>query len=991
MDLFRSRKRDADQMGQGEGSSLQKRKAGLSSSLDNLLDIGKLEDPDGTDSEMSATDSDEDIDRNDVNKASRKQKVFAMKSVKRDKKKEKDLRKKIEKNMITMDDFLGKQSEFKMWLFEEKSKNASEVSSPKLKTYFKQFVRLWNKRKLTGKYYRSSNLPDSPATVTSTNVNFLAEYPVTINIPLNTVVENVSEKSQTTSPFVTFGKTPPKVFRSKKFHLFSGAKDVALISVAPIGSPKVEVKNKENIKNEVHYLVPRGDKQACDGSKGQTTTHHGAIPYKVSTYPWASADQTSINTKDSSLDICSTSTPPNMSQTSGENWPSPPTQQEIRGMNCVTNSDSPHVPPPPPPRVESLQRKNSANRSPMLSSNYSDPSDKLPCNGIPEDPHYQDPIDCVSAVNSRTRPDHAKLVLKVIGSHNDEPDLSLYSKPVIEKRLSKEELEGMYAKPMKKSKRDPICEGKIEDATSGNLYEIIDKIKTKSVAKDVHSKGNIQPKADLAPKHFVEPLYQTMEECRANFKHDTVDGDVRCVKDDNLYKKKESPKKFASLSRFSNKRVMAASTEKIYETYLSYGRKSKIQRAKNEAKKSAELGSELQPIKQRCKSQPDMSISEKMNVFDINITNDDNVLSNQSSPTRLSSFKPKDINSTHSVNHGARLLRDRAKSYDDMDTPGTPIILSTPSFDSLCNVTMLKNDSVSMKSFSVRSGSSENVSICNISSSTNSSLSFGPDDRSEKSTSLQSLHSVHSSKSLSPVKEVEELPKKETTPEKVENVCESGCPSDNESYKSGFIPITPGKLNAKKHGIDFSNYLLKPVQIKESQQPSDIDSGTKIGSSSKGVLPESSEASHKINRKGQIKVVIKDTLSGVRTNMDNSKTGSVSRRTEPENRHAVQTVQDCQSMSDENKKPNVPNIGVAGRSRKKETQSTATKLRTLSTDRRQESQSKRHRGEKVKVDCKFLETDLDTVVSERPKSLMKKSKSHSGFEAGSDTVVTEIW
>ena len=40
---------------------------------------------------------------------------------------------------------------------------------------------------------------------------------------------NVTKKEPPTSPFVTFGKTPPKVFKSKKLQLFSSNQDVALV------------------------------------------------------------------------------------------------------------------------------------------------------------------------------------------------------------------------------------------------------------------------------------------------------------------------------------------------------------------------------------------------------------------------------------------------------------------------------------------------------------------------------------------------------------------------------------------------------------------------------------------------------------------------------------------------------------------------------------------------------------------------------------------
>ena len=40
------------------------------------------------------------------------------------------------------------------------------------------------------------------------------------------------DRENPSSPFVTFGKTPPKVFKSKRLQLFGGKPDIALVGIA---------------------------------------------------------------------------------------------------------------------------------------------------------------------------------------------------------------------------------------------------------------------------------------------------------------------------------------------------------------------------------------------------------------------------------------------------------------------------------------------------------------------------------------------------------------------------------------------------------------------------------------------------------------------------------------------------------------------------------------------------------------------------------------
>lgn len=47
--------------------------------------------------------------------------------------------------------------------------------------------------------------------------------------PLQCDPEADDDREKPSSPFVTFGKTPPKVFKSKRLQLFGGKPDVALV------------------------------------------------------------------------------------------------------------------------------------------------------------------------------------------------------------------------------------------------------------------------------------------------------------------------------------------------------------------------------------------------------------------------------------------------------------------------------------------------------------------------------------------------------------------------------------------------------------------------------------------------------------------------------------------------------------------------------------------------------------------------------------------
>ncbi|CAO3642183.1 unnamed protein product [Cunninghamella blakesleeana] len=55
---------------------------------------------------------------------------------------------------ITSDDYFEKASEFRIWLKEKKHKYFNELDSSDARSYFKKFVKAWNKYELDEKYYK---------------------------------------------------------------------------------------------------------------------------------------------------------------------------------------------------------------------------------------------------------------------------------------------------------------------------------------------------------------------------------------------------------------------------------------------------------------------------------------------------------------------------------------------------------------------------------------------------------------------------------------------------------------------------------------------------------------------------------------------------------------------------------------------------------------------------------------------------------------------
>ncbi|RUS85066.1 hypothetical protein EGW08_007160, partial [Elysia chlorotica] len=113
---------------------------------------------DGATKEVHREDSSSESESDIKDPASKVERLQAQRSIRRMRQKEKEKTENSLKNLLSMDDYLAKLSELKTWLKEEKHKEPDTMLSPKLKTHFKTFIRLWNKRKLPPKYYRTCSV-----------------------------------------------------------------------------------------------------------------------------------------------------------------------------------------------------------------------------------------------------------------------------------------------------------------------------------------------------------------------------------------------------------------------------------------------------------------------------------------------------------------------------------------------------------------------------------------------------------------------------------------------------------------------------------------------------------------------------------------------------------------------------------------------------------------------------------------------------------------
>ncbi|CAC5378159.1 unnamed protein product [Mytilus coruscus] len=229
----------------------------------------------------------------DVNKISRKQRTFAKMSVRRDKKKDQEKREKLDKNIISMDDFLNKHGEFSTWIEEEKHKCTKKMSSPKLKAYFKDFMKLWNKRKLPVKYYRGSTDSESPCpTYIARGFSFDEEEIFDSRKQLCRPKKRLSIETHNVldSPFSTFGKTPPKLLPAMtSLHKLETHHEIETQKgYASLNSPVEEI--KEQILSQ--YQVPvKQSRIDSDQESNKENTHSLVEPYYVTPYSWASGGE----------------------------------------------------------------------------------------------------------------------------------------------------------------------------------------------------------------------------------------------------------------------------------------------------------------------------------------------------------------------------------------------------------------------------------------------------------------------------------------------------------------------------------------------------------------------------------------------------------------------------------------------------------------------------------------------------------------------------
>ncbi|XP_061176584.1 uncharacterized protein LOC133185414 [Saccostrea echinata] len=212
----------------------------------------------------------------DVHKASRKLQTFAKKSTRRDKKKEKEKQERKEKNKLSMDDFLSKQVEFTTWLEEEKHKNPKEMSSPKRKAYFKTFMKLWNKRKLSQKYYRGSAEIQSPCPTNPTRTFSFAddeEEVVSFSRPKSKRL-SIEPWGPPDSPFSTFGKTPPKHLQGSNLALLDSQSSLMESSLKEDIHENSGSYKSDSLPKLGEYQIPKNAIQMTDAGQTILTTEN---------------------------------------------------------------------------------------------------------------------------------------------------------------------------------------------------------------------------------------------------------------------------------------------------------------------------------------------------------------------------------------------------------------------------------------------------------------------------------------------------------------------------------------------------------------------------------------------------------------------------------------------------------------------------------------------------------------------------------------------
>ena len=853
-----------------------------------------------------------------------------------------------------------------------------------------------------------------------------------------------------------------------------------------------------------------------------------ATPYRVSVFPWAVADDSG----NQNLDVCSTSTPPNTSfgVQETEDWPTPPTEEEINGSSSDSKPSrtrtnvSPQVPPPPPPppRSESLTPRNKSLMSPLVPDHYADPYDKLSSTSelakkIVSD--YQEPVNEVIRINTRTQPDNPRLVLRSF-SQNEEPDTSLYCKPINKEDICKpatgsemdgsgtsdslegiksqelyslpnkpfnprsSDIEELYSKPVKKrfkqnddskaaftsqSDNQPGNHGnpvtlkktktqqsfglsecnrvqndnsavKVSDKVQGNesdvsghegipLGEETESELYSEIMQHFRQKGIVQGEVQ---KCKPEPIYESIDDCIEKLNSGDEISTEKVSANNAIHEKTESKiqtDEGSGLSRGKKKTVLAASSDKIYETYLSLRGNPNFLKAK-EAKGNnmSVLGNTLS---KKFKSQPDISFSENceksIKVYD-NIESHCEELAASNPAINSVNKYAKISNYSGDVNNYVHLtVAQRTQSLENgfksLECPGTPTITATPSFDSLCTVTPLSKRSESSQSLPAHTGSQENLSYheSNMSVSSRSTLSTVPDE--DESRLSETFEDDYATPTAAPPCPTSSFGSADTCPATAGQVSakpkligddtrQNNTKLDDhaikEKFANGNIPITPGKISAAKHGIDLSVYILKPVKLDEAGSTVDgqHSSGCSIDSYREAALDSDAKISYETASANKVfepqtRLAIKENISGSKTKSEIFKSG----KKEQERRHTVQTVNeikvnDQKATQKTGLHASVPSIGLASKVLKAEHNTKPGKSKLKQNFRNEnelafEPDSKRFCVGGTKVmghgEDLYLETDIDSVIADRGRKNMTKSKSHSSVEHGSSTVVTEIW
>ncbi|XP_059162249.1 uncharacterized protein LOC131945228 [Physella acuta] len=198
----------------------------------------------------------------------------------------------VPNELISMDDYHSKLEELKMWLHEQEKKDPSLMKSPKLKSHFKTFMKLWNKKKLPAKYYNRDAENVGPKTLQKlAGPSNMSVCPMGEGIVACEPVSSVSSIGSTTdSPFSTFGKAPENPFSSPAFL----AQQVDLTQMNFTAKERNAHTHHYDHVHTHHY----DHSQSCSTSPQKFATISRSTPvtslYKFSAQPWLARDATTV-------------------------------------------------------------------------------------------------------------------------------------------------------------------------------------------------------------------------------------------------------------------------------------------------------------------------------------------------------------------------------------------------------------------------------------------------------------------------------------------------------------------------------------------------------------------------------------------------------------------------------------------------------------------------------------------------------------------------